>query len=287
MRFGISLPNNQGVVHVTDLVDLAVEAEAMGFASLWASEHLFHAGHVAKRLGSAPYHEALTVLTAAAARTRSARLGTSVLVLPWHHPVRLAKTIASLDDLSEGRFILGIGVGITEDEYANLGVPFERRGAITDEMLAALRELWTADLPDHRGEFFSFGGLRCEPKPRQVPLPIYIGGNSRAAFRRLRSFGQAWHPLSISVDQLRAVNEREGIAGAFPIRPRLVVQFLDEPSPERSLAGRKTMRGTADELRQMVDLYAGAGVDELILSPIPGEPPLFRREMERIAAELM
>ena len=130
MRFGISLPNHQGVAHVKDLVELAVEAEAMGFTSLWTSEHLFHAGHVAQRLGSAPYHEALTVLTAAATRTRSARLGTSVLVLPWHHPVRLAKTIASLDDLSEGRVDLGIGVGITEDEYANLGVPFERRGAI-------------------------------------------------------------------------------------------------------------------------------------------------------------
>ncbi len=287
MRFGISLPNNLGVIHVKDLVELAVEAEAMGFTSLWTSEHLFHAGHVAERLGSAPYHEALTVLTAAATRTRSARLGTSVLVLPWHHPVRLAKTIASLDDLSEGRVDLGVGVGITEDEYANLGVPFERRGAITDETLAALRELWTADVPDHRGEFFSFSGLRCEPKPRQVPLPIYIGGNSPAAFRRLRSFGQAWHPLSISVDQLRAVNEREGIAGAFPIRPRLLVQFLDEAAPERSLAGRKTLRGTADELREMVELYAGAGVDELILNPTPGDPALFRREMERIKTELM
>ena len=83
------------------------------------------------------------------------------------------------------------------------------------------------------------------------------------------------------------MNEREGIAGAFPIRPRLLVQFLDEAAPERSLAGRKTLRGTADELREMVELYAGAGVDELILNPTPGDPALFRREMERIKTELM
>jgi probable F420-dependent oxidoreductase len=287
MRFGISLPNNQGVVHVKDLVDLAVEAESMGFVSVWTSEHLFHSTYVAERLGSAPYHEALTVLAAVAARTSRVRLGTSVLVLPWHHPVRLAKTIASLDDLSDGRVNLGIGVGVTEDEYENLGVAFKRRGAITDEALIALRELWTADVPEHSGQFFSFSGLRCEPKPRQTPLPIYVGGNSPAAFRRLRTFGQVWHPLSITVDEQRTVSEQQGIAGVFPVRPRLATQFRDTPAPERPLAGRKTMRGTAEELRQMVALYEDAGADELILDPGTGDLPRFRGEMAKIKTELM
>jgi probable F420-dependent oxidoreductase len=287
MRFGISLPNHQGVVRVEDLVALAVEAESMGFVSVWTSEHLFHDAHVAERLGSAPYHEALTVLTAVAARTRSVRLGTSVLVLPWHHPVRLAKAVASLDDLSGGRVNLGIGVGVTEREYENLGVDFKRRGAMTDETLLALRELWTADVPQHRGEFYRFSGLRCEPKPRQRPLPIYVGGNSPAALRRLKRFGQVWHPLSISVDELRTLSGEHAIAGTFPVRPRLVVQFRDEPVPERSLSGRRTMRGTADELRQMVALYEDVGVDELILDPATGDLAKFRWEMATIETELM
>jgi len=267
-------------------MDLAVEAEAMGFASVWTSEHLFHSSYVAERLGAAPYHEALTVLIAVASVTNSVRLGTSVLVLPWHHPVRLAKTIASLDDLSRGRVDLGIGVGVTRDEYENLGVDFERRGAITDEMLAALRELWTADVPQHSGEFFRFSGLRCEPKPTQAPLPIFVGGNSPAAFRRLRAFGQAWHPLSISVDELSAVIDERGLAGSFAIRPRLVVQFRDEATPERAPAGRKTMRGTAEELRSMVALYEHAGVDQLILDPGTGDLQKFRQAMRSIEKEL-
>jgi probable F420-dependent oxidoreductase len=287
VRFGIALPNNQGVLRVEDLVTLAIGAESMGFVSVWTSEHLFHDAHVAERLGSAPYHEALTVLAAVAARTRAVRLGTSVLVLPWHHPVRLAKTIASLDELSEGRVNLGIGVGVTEREYENLGVDFKRRGAMTDEILLALRELWTADVPEHRGEFYRFGGLRFEPKPRQRPLPIYVGGNSPAALRRLRAFGQVWHPLGVSVDQLRALSGPQGIADTFPVRPRLMVQFRDDPAPERSLAGRRTMRGTAEELRRMVALYEGAGVDELILDPATGDLARFRREMEAIRTELM
>jgi len=124
MRLGFSLPNNQGTERVADLVDLAREAEQLGYHSVWVSEHLWHSSYVARRLGSRPYHEPLTVLTAAAPATSSIRLGTSVLVLPWHHPVRLAKTIASLDDLADGRIDLGVGVAVTEDEFANLGIDF-------------------------------------------------------------------------------------------------------------------------------------------------------------------
>ena len=129
MKFGYAIPNNQGVEKVTDLVNLAREAEALGYHSVWVSEHLFNTAYVAKRLGNRPYHEALTVLTAISGATEKIHLGTSVLVLPWHHPVRLAKMIATLDQLSVGRVILGVGVGITREEYDALGVSFRRRWA--------------------------------------------------------------------------------------------------------------------------------------------------------------
>ena len=188
MELGFSIPNNQGVEKVSDLVSLACEAEQLGFHSVWVSEHLFNTAYVAKRLGNRPYHEALTVLTAIAGATSAIKLGTSVLVLPWHHPVRLAKTLASLDQFSEGRVILGAGVGITRDEYDALGVSFSNRGRIADECLAAMRELWTQRLPVYAGEYYAFSGQLFSPKPAQENgIPVWIGGNSVAARRRLVS----------------------------------------------------------------------------------------------------
>ena len=169
---------------MNDLVDFGVSAERLGYQSVWVSDHLFHAAYVAARLGDRPYHEPMTVLTAIAARTHTVELGTSVLVLPWHHPVRLAKTVASLDNLSNGRVIVGVGVGSTEDEYQALGVPFDRRGQIANEYLAAMRALWTEQVPAYHGEHLSFEGLRFEPKPVQTPHPpIWVGGSSPAAIR--------------------------------------------------------------------------------------------------------
>ena len=167
MKLGFSLPNNQGMPHVNDLVTLAIEAESLGYHSVWVSEHLFHATYVASRLGDAPYHEALTILTAVAGATSKVRLGTSVLVLPWHHPVQLAKRIASLDDYSEGRVSLGVGVAQTEDEFENLGVPFSHRGRIADEMLTAMKIRWTEKYPKYEGKYFNFNDLQFEPKPIQ------------------------------------------------------------------------------------------------------------------------
>lgn len=284
MHFGISLPNNQGVARVDQLISIARDAESLGFHSAWTSEHLFHSTYVAERLGDRPYHEALTVLTAVASKTSSIRLGTSVLILPWHHPVRLAKSIASLDDLSNGRVNLGVGVAVTEDEYRNLGVDFSARGKIADEMLAAMRNLWTEDLPQFDGDYFSFRGLRFEPKPVQNPLPIYVGGNSKAAFRRLQAFGDAWHPLSLPVNKLKESIGR--LQGNYIICPRMVIQFLDVPS-ERPLLDRRTLRGTPDELREIVSAFTDLGVDELVLDPATGDLDRFRQTMTSIRDELM
>ena len=208
MKFGISIPNNQGIDSVRALVDVAARAEALGYDSVWVSEHLFHASYVASRLGDKPYHEALVVLTAAAMATRQVRLGTSVLVLPWHHPARLAKQVATLDQLSGGRVTLGIGVAQTPDEFANLGVPYAARGALTDETIDALRCLWMNEWPDFQGKYYAFADLRFEPKPLQPHLPILVGGNSPRALRRVREKGDGWHTMSLSVNEMRAAVRR-------------------------------------------------------------------------------
>ncbi|MDA1075562.1 MAG: TIGR03619 family F420-dependent LLM class oxidoreductase [Proteobacteria bacterium] len=289
MKFGFSVPNNQGVTRVADLVAMACQAEQLGFNSVWVSEHLFHATYVARRLGDRPYHEALTVLTAIACSTDKVRLGTSVLVLPWHHPARLAKTIASLDDLSDGRVDLGVGVAVTEDEFANLGVPFNTRGKQTNDTLAALRALWSEDLPGHNGPFYQFEGLRFEPKPRQNPLPIHVGGNSNAALQRAVTFGQGWHALiqgpDAMAERVRTLKQLMTDAGrrdALHISLRVPVSLPAEPV-DKPVGERQTLKGTQAQILETIAAYAGAGVDELILDPTSANAQIVGESLRTLA----
>ena len=289
MQLGYAVPNNHGVLDVHQLVDLAVRAERLGYRSVWVSEHLFHAAYVAKRLGDRPYWDPLTVLTAAAVATQHIRLGTSVLVLPWHHPARLGKTIATLDHLSNGRVDLGVGVAVTEDEFANLGVPFSTRGAQTNDALAALNALWYQDVPEYDGRFFQFSGQRFEPKPKQHPLPIHVGGGVTAALSRVANFGQGWHalgksPAELAADlkQLATLMAQQGRSmDELHISIRCVVEFLDQPF-ERPPEDRRTLRGTEEEVRQTIAAFAEAGVHEIVVDAASGDVQANLDTLERV-----
>jgi probable F420-dependent oxidoreductase len=202
MRIGFSLLNNQGIDDAKAMVDLASQAEALGFDSVWTHDHVFNVGHVFDRIGGRPYYEPLTVLSHVAARTERVRLGTSVLVLPYHNPIRLAKTAATLDVLSGGRLTMGVGVGSIEKETTAMGAPFAERGAFTDEAIAVMRTLWSEEDPKFDGKFWRFTGMKFSPKPLQKPIPVIIGGISRAAIRRAARLGDGWHPLGLSPEAL-------------------------------------------------------------------------------------
>src|SRR5437773_9227991 len=152
MRIGVSLLNKWGIEDVQALVGLAREAEELGFDSVWVHDHVFNVGHVFDRIGGRPYYEPMTFLSFVAARTRRVRLGTSVLVLPYHNPIRLAKAAATLDVLCGGRLVMGVGVGLIEKEIRALGSPYAERGAFTDEAIRAMRVLWTEDEPKFDGK---------------------------------------------------------------------------------------------------------------------------------------
>ena len=286
MDFGISIPNNQGIASVRELVTVAQDAESLGYDSVWVSEHLYHASYVASRLGDRPYHEALTVLTAAATVTTRVRLGTSVLVLPWHHPARLAKQIATLDQLSAGRVVMGVGVAQTPDEFANLGIPYATRGAVTDEAIDAIRALWSEDIPAYHGQHFQFEGLRFSPKPLQARLPILIGGNSPRALRRVREKGDGWHAMTLSVNDVRA--SITGAAGK-PCSIRIVLEFTDAPV-SRAIDDRRSLKGTAAEVLEQVRAYADAGVSELVVDAnvpeVAATRACFRRFRDEVMAKL-
>ena len=189
--FGIAMGNFTRYPHmpnVRDLIDYGVSMEALGFESIWASDHIL--------LGvepSFPIHEALLTLTAIAARTERIRIGTGVLVIPRRNPVVLAKELATLDHISDGRLIVGAAVGWYKREFDALGIDFGRRGRIMDESLEIIRRLWTEPQVDGIYGEHTLRGAVLHPKPVQTPHPpILIGGFADAALKRAATRGDGW-----------------------------------------------------------------------------------------------
>jgi len=288
MQLGVSLLNNQGIDDVHALVDLAVRAEELGIDSVWVHDHVFNVGHVLDRIGGRPYYEPLALLGFVAARTSRVRLGTSVLVLPYHNAVRLAKTAATLDVLSRGRLILGVGVGLIEQEMRALGSPFAERGALTDEAIAVMRTLWTEDEPRFDGRYHRFAGMKFSPKPLQQPaIPIVVGGISRAAIRRAARLGDGWHPLGMSPESLAggmATLRAEAIAaGRDPATiPVSIAMTLGPSTPRRAALGQ-----TPTEIVRNAQAYATLGVDTLVISAGTVDPREARSTLAMIANDLL
>lgn len=173
--------------------------DSMGYQAVTVPEHLAMPYFEVPRLG--PYWmDALSVMAFVAGATRRVRVDTSVLVAPYHHPLPFAKALATIDVLSGGRLDVSVGVGHAVREFEVLGIPFEDRGRITDETLAAMIALWSDEEPEFHGKFFDIDGLAFEPKPVQQPRPpIYIGGNSKPALRRAARF-DGWQPNPTGFD---------------------------------------------------------------------------------------
>ncbi len=221
MKIGCHLPNQGALATREAVVRFCREAEARNIASLWISDHVVfprsksgeYPGGRFPHPPDTPYLEPVVALTAAAMVTERAQLGSSVFILGHRHPVVMAKMLTSIDALSNGRLICGVGVGWWEEELTTLGAPFRQRGRHADEILKIFKTLWTSDHPTFQGEFFRFDDLGFQPKPVQKPHPpLWVGGNSPGAFRRVVQYGDGWHatylqpePLRESLDKLRAV----------------------------------------------------------------------------------
>jgi len=205
MDIGCHLPNQGPLATREALATFARAADARGVASLWISDHVIfprtatgsYPGGRFPHPPDKPYLEPVVTLTAAAMCTTRARLGASVFILGHRHPVVMAKMLTSIDALSEGRLIVGVGVGWWKEELEMLGAPFTRRGRHGDEALKVFKALWTQDNPSFEGEFFRIRELGFAPKPVQKPHPpIWVGGDSPGAFRRVATLGDGWHATS-------------------------------------------------------------------------------------------
>lgn len=298
MQVGIALPHFGPAASPKAILDVARQAEALRFDSVWALDRLLWPLRATSKYPGNPKgnlpgvmqstYDPLTVLTYVAAHTKRVRLGTSVLVAAYRSPVVVAKMVATLDLLSEGRLILGVGSGWSADEFTSVNQDIAYRDDQTDEFLKVIKLLWTADEPCFEGRFYRVPKSIFLPKPLQkAGPPIWIGGNSERAIRRAAEFGNAWHPtnrigplrLAEQMGHLRALAQK---AGRGPDDIAATLRWNASPS--------LTQNFVAEEVLQRLQQYKEAGVRHVCFDlniPQPSSLPVMLRTMEALAQHVI
>ncbi len=303
-RFGLGVPTaTEGLMYpipfadVDEAVELAVTAERLGFDSVWGNDHVSTQQYIRTAFDEPPrFYDPLAYLAYVAGSTTTLRLATCVLVAPFHHPVMAAKQVATIDQLSNGRMILGVGVGAYREEFESMYPGRDlHRGRYTDEFLAGLSVLFSERLASYSGEFISFEDVESYPKPVQNPLPILSGGNSPASRRRAATTANGWLPACLTpteyaagLSEIRLLeDESDGVANRpFEAALQLAVSIHDshERAVERfrssqiqthlTSLGNSTMKGrladslemrnlvgTPDDVAQQLRAYLESGVE--------------------------
>ncbi len=263
MRVGVNILNFGPGARPETLLGWARIAESLGYHSLWTSDHVAVTPDVG-RMFPEPFYDPYMLLALLVGQTERVQLGTTVIVLPYRHPVLMARLGANIDRLSGGRFVFGAGVGNFADEFASLGVPFHRRGAIGDEYLDVIRRLWTEESVTSAGRFVTLdnvAGIAPQQRPRP---PIWVGGSSDGALRRAVLYGDAWHPVSLMTPWLRDVGlpRLAEVAAELgrpvpALCPRIRLNLTDEPirGADR-LAGAGSLAQIREDLEALVELGA-------------------------------
>lgn len=298
MQFGIALPHIGPAASREAIINVAQKAEALGFDSVWALDRLLWPLQPTSKYPGNPQgqlptvmqntYDPLTALTFVAAHTHKVRLGTSVLVAAYRSPLVVAKMGATLDVLSGGRLILGVGAGWSADEFTALNQSITERDEQTDEFLKALQELWTAEEPCFEGKYYRIPRSIFLPKPLQKPHPpIWIGGNSRRALLRAAELGDGWHPtnrLSASAlaEEMKYLRGLARKAGRDPDAIELTLRWNALPA----LNDRGTVEGLVEKLRS----YQEAGVQHVCFDlniPQPCSLPVMLETMECLKKEVI
>ena len=296
MRFGVTIPNNWGIADVKQVLAFGPLAEELGYASVWVMDHLFNNGYIRERLDNRPYYHPLATLSYLAATTQRVLLGTSVLVLPYHNPVALAKYTATLDQMSGGRVTLGVGVGAMPEEFAALGIPMAERGSRTDESIRLLKELWTREAPSYHSRRWRFSDLRFSPKPAQQPhIPLWIGGASPGAQRRAARLGDGWHPSGLTPEEYAAgrqqVRDLAQAAGRNPDSLTMSARVEVDAAAGRAspqAADRARISGADfSQAARTIAAYRNAGVEHLTLALNTGDVARIRELMESFAETVL
>ncbi|WP_026411231.1 LLM class flavin-dependent oxidoreductase [Actinomadura oligospora] len=257
MILGVNVPNFGPGTDPDRLAAWAQTVEGLGYDLLMVSDHVVITPDVARQY-PAPFYEPFTTLSWLAGVTRRIRLGTTVLVAPYRHPLLVARMAANLNRLSGGRLVLGVGAGWAREEFEALGVPFERRGELTGDLLREVRAAWQEHPDDYQGG----------------PIPVWVGGHSDAAMRRAVLYGDAWHPLRFTlpwldeaVGRLGRIAEREG-RPVPSLAPRMLLRLTDEPLTGERRAGE----GTIEQVLADLERLRRMGAESVLLDPFLAHP---------------
>lgn len=304
MKIGAFLPISGRAAGPDTLSEAASAMESWGFDSIWAADRLIIPWTIETPYPYAegdefivppdrPFLETLTVLSYLSGQTTSIELGVSVLVLPYRHPLYWGKVVTTIDRLSKGRFILGVGVGWMKEEFEALGADYQRRGAVTDEQLQLWQRLLTDEHASFDGSFYRFDDIAFEPKSDGRRIPLWIGGEGGAARRRAAQFGDAWFPyhVEITADQLatdhadlrRRAEDTGRSADEVALCVCRPVEVTEHPVDQ--LPGK--LAGTPDQLLDAIRDYEKIGVETLALQFMVPRYPDRMRQIERFATEVL
>jgi probable F420-dependent oxidoreductase len=289
LQFGCHLPIWGPGATRDALITLAQRVEGLGFDSVWASDHVVVPTRIESRYpynatgnfplpATANFLEPLTALAVVAGATQRVQLGTTVLVLPHRHPVLAAKILSTLDHLAPGRVILGAGVGWMREEIEILGAPYDRRGAWTDEAIRIMRACWQNERVSFRGEFFSFPEVGFAPRPPRGSIPIWIGGHTPRALRRVAELGDGWHAAFASPAVMREGLEKLRAACAKIGRDPKSISV----SVRMGLPAKRDAAEVLDELKALRDV----GVSHVIVETRVTDVDDSSRILERFVSEV-
>jgi len=265
MNFGLVLPNYGPQASRYAIIDSALVAENFGFESIWLTDHLALPEKDGELFGH--IYESITTMSFLAASTRKIKLGLSTLVLPQRNPLEIAKSIATLDNLSNGRIIISAGIGWSEGEYKNLGYEFQNRGKRMDEAIKILRSCWRGKkIVDFKGEYYNFENLVFSPPPVQSGgPPLWIAGDSQASLSRAISLGDGWHPNAHSPEELEdALKKFKSIIQMrpFTIAVRIGIDLISGNNEQNS----SVISGNSNEIIDELKKYQKAGMNYAIVN---------------------
>lgn len=269
MKVGVNLINFGPSARPETLRRWAQLAEGLGYHHLMTSDHIAVTPDMAERY-PAPLYEPLSTLGWLAGVTERIGIGSTVIILPYRHPLEVARAAANIDRLSGGRFILGVGAGWSKQEFAALGVPVTKRGAIANEYLEVIKLAWTNEVASFDGEFVSFADVQTAPLPAQTPHPpIWVGGRSDGAIRRAVRYGDGWHPFRLDLPWFRDTGvpalKRSADEEGRPVPalcPRIMLHILESPLPED---GRRMGEGSLDQIRADLEALYEMGCAHVVL----------------------
>ena len=311
MKFGLSMPNRGPLANAANIRTLAARAEALGYAYITVSDHIvvpteIDSAYPYSETGDFPWSdggdvecmEQFTLLSWLAAVTSTIGLLTSVTVVPHRNPLFMAKSLATLDKLSDGRVNFGCGAGWMREEFEALGLPpFEARGQVTNEYIEAIKAIWTQDRPKYDGEFVKFNKIGMDPKPVQTPHPpIWIGGESMPAMRRTVAMGDVWYPFGSNpkfrMDTIATYKARVGRlhglaedAGRDPASIHLAYNcaFHSAREQEHIDGGRLICTGSPQQRAEDIQAFAAAGTTSMIMNLAANDLNVMLDRMEEFA----